>query len=166
MLLPLLLNLGMFTSTATGGTTTTARAPDGSAGRKRHPAWWEGEWIIPGVTHYLPEKPPEDITPLRPKVDRIRRDLQDHKPPQPTPEYLAIVRHLASLTNSVNALERRARKAVEDETIKASTEAYRRVAERYRQIEKMALAAIAAEQHRRRIAAEDDQILQLIAEFI
>ena len=86
--------------------------------------WWEGEWIIPGVTHYLPERPPEDITPLRPKVERLKRQLAE------IPDLSRDVRrHLAGLTRSVTYLERRAATLVAEAQTEAAVED---IAARYR----------------------------------
>ncbi len=86
-----------------------------SAGSGRRKQWWEGEWIIPGVTHYLPEKPPEDIVPLRPKIKGLRKRATSSNDK----------RQLAGLTRSLTWLERRARAVDEERAIRDITERYR-----------------------------------------
>ncbi len=70
--------------------------------------WWEGEWIIPGVTHYLPEKPPEDIIPLRPRVEALRPKRQ-----------------VAGLLRAVTLLERKAKVATDEPSIRQVTAQFR-----------------------------------------
>ena len=137
---------------------------DGGGGRK--PAWWEGEWIIPGVTHYLPERPPEDIVPLRPKVDRIRERVREAKPPVPDKEYRSVVGGIGALVRQVNALETKAQQAVEEAAIQSVVDAYRQLAARLYEIESGVVELEAREERRRRIVEDDNQVLALIAEIL
>ncbi len=85
--------------------------------------WWEGEWIIPGVTHYLPEKPPEDIIPLRPRVEALKA----------LPK-----RQVAGLLRSVTLLERKARVATDEPSIRQVTAQFRLLQARVLEAERRA----------------------------
>lgn len=128
------------------------------AGQGGGKQWWEGEWIIPGVTHYLPETPPEDVTPLRPKVEALKRQLAQ------TPDPSNKIRHqLAGLSRSVTYLERRAALLVEDAT---TERAVRSITERYRTLNAKMQALDrrikAHAEHMAKLAREDEEFLVLM----
>lgn len=160
MLLPLLQNLDMFTAP-----TVTPDEPQkpGAGGGGRKP-WWSGEWITPGVDAYLPEPPPEDITPLRPQVADLKARVQAVG--RADPEYARMMGAIGALHRQVKALELQAAKAVEEALIRAATEAYRKVAGRVRTLETVAAEMERREARRQRIIEDDNQIIQLIAEIL
>lgn len=164
MLLPLHLNLGAGTPPVVTDEEAVDKGRDAGSGRH----WWEGEWITPGVDAYLPEKPPEDITPLRPKVERAKKRLTEAK--APVPEYKALQGKLGALTRSVSRLEKQAGEAVRAREIEA---AILKVTERHRQLNAQ-VAAIETEialhearvAHRKRLMAEDEEFLKIIMEIL
>jgi len=138
---------------------TIDKGRDAGSGRRKQ--WWEGEWIIPGITHYLPEKPPEDIVPLRPKIEEIKARLAAL--PDPIPR---LSRELAGITRSVTYLERKAKAIVDDtrmeETIREITAQYRviqgKVSNAERRVEAQEIMVARLE----RLAREDDEFLLII----
>lgn len=149
------------------------RGREAGAGKEqeRTPAWWEGEWIIPGVTHYLPEKPPEDIVPLRPKVAQVRERLAKvsaYAKASAEVEYKSLVGQVTALSRSVKLLEIRAEKAAleaeYEQAISDVVARYRAVAGRIQVIE-ATLAAMEAER-KQRLLADDEEFLTLLMEIM
>ncbi len=146
---------------------TSDKGRDAGSGKgkkqeERIPAWWEGEWIIPGVTHYLPEKPPEDIIPLRPKIARVKKRVAEIPK-----SFIAEARkELAGLTRSVTMLERKARSISNEREIRSIDD----IINRYRTIDKKIKAFEASisekiETHKRRIRADDEAFLSLLQDM-
>lgn len=165
MLLPLHLNLEA-SVTPPAPEPTVDKGRDAGSGRK--PQWWEGEWITPGVDAYLPEKPPEDITPLRPKVEQARKRLKQVR--APVPEYKALHGRLGALTRSITRLEQQAAEAVKarevESAIRTVTDRYRRLASQMAAVEAEITRHEAAMAHRKRLMAEDDEFIKLIMEML
>lgn len=109
------------------------KGQDAGSGRRRN--WWEGEWVIPGVTHYLPEPPPEDISPLRPKAEEARerlKALQARQAKDAQDDLRSLSARLAGITRSVGALERRAAAAVESDRLERDISS---VVAKYREVD-------------------------------
>lgn len=163
MLLPLLMNLNMFTAALDKGRDA------GSGGSKQ---WWQqDEIVIPGVTHYA-RKAKQQITPLKPQLEEAKKKIASARQFNVNKEETArLQRQLGTLTRSVNALERRAvdvakaknvEKAV-NETVAKYTELRTKVID----IEQ-AIAALDAqiEDKKRRIMKDDEEVIKLIMEVI
>lgn len=151
MLLPLLMNLNMFTAPLDKGR-------DAGSGRAKQ--WWQqDEIVIPGVTHYVP---PKDITPLRPKLQKAKETLK--KLPDTYPEIKRLRAQTATLTRSVNALEARAAKIIDDENVEIAIDAmlnkYREVQDRVASYQEE--IAVLDATHQRRLANDEDFLMHLL----
>ena len=166
MLLPLLMN-NLLSEAGEPEPEVPVVVRDQSAGSG---SWWEGEWIIPGVTHYLPEKPPEDITPLRPKIDEAKERLKKAKPPKVDTEYRKLTGRLTALSRAAEKLERRASQVIEaratEEAIAGAIERYRELAGRQERIEADIAVMEAREAHRQRVAEDDEQVIRMILKLL
>ena len=157
------------------------RGRDAGSGR-RQPAWWEGEWIIPGVTHYLPEKPPEDIIPLQPRVARAKDRLAAVRPVRPdaaaAADYQSLAGRLGGLVTGVRALERRAQRFADAAAGRADAQRRRddmdAIMGRYRSLA-ATMGAVeneivrienAIESRKARIRADDDDFLRIIQRIL
>lgn len=177
MLLPLLANLdfaggGSPAPTPTPSTVDKGRdAGSGKGRREPQEPWWTGEWITPGVDAYLPEKPPEDVSPLRPKAEDARKRLTKVREalPDTTDDYRDLSQKLSTVTQAIGRLEKQAEKAVEarrlDRAIGRVTQRYRTLARQMAEIE-MAIIAHEEAMHRQRLMREDDEFLNLLLEII
>lgn len=153
-----------------GGGGTPTPTPDPERRSDGGSPWWEGEWIIPGVTHYLPEKPPEDITPLRPKIEKAKQRLKKAKPPRVDTEYRRLTGRLTALSRAAEKLERRASQIIDaratEDAIAGAVERYRELAERQARIEQDLLVMEAREAHRQRVAEDDEQVIRMILKLL
>lgn len=133
------------------------KGKDAGSGRKQ---WWEGEWIVPGVTHYLPEKPPEDIIPLRPELEKLKERLARTPSPEIKGLLTPLSRLVAGLERRARNVERRAREDIDVErAIQEIIERYRDVSRSVRQAE----ARLAAHEARMvRINRDDEEILAIL----
>jgi SMC interacting uncharacterized protein involved in chromosome segregation len=131
-------------------------------------SWWEGEIVVPGVTHYVPKKD-EDVTPLRPKVQEARRRLRKVRTETPEKEYRSLHGKLNAVTQSIGRLEAQVERAIKararEDAIEKVVGRYRSLAENMAAIE-LQIAAHEAEMHRKRLMIEDEEFLNLIMEML
>jgi len=140
----------------------------GSGGSRRP---WQDEIVIPGVTHYVP-KPDQPITPFKPKLEAIKQSLAqarrykvEHK------ETARLQQQVATLTRSVNALEKRASNVVQakdrEKAIAATISKYRELQIKVGTLEKsISSLDVHIEAKKRRILVDDQEVLKLVMELL
>lgn len=132
--------------------------------------WWDGEWIIPGETHYLPEKPPEDVKPLRPKVEEAKRRLKKARPPKVDRDYQVLAGKIGALSRSTTALEQQAARVVDTrataKAIQDVVEQYRILADRQQEIDEGLRVLEAQMVYRQRIEEDDQRVIELILDVL
>lgn len=170
---------GMYVGIAAGAAGAVVAEPEADKGRDagsgRYPQWWEGEWIIPGVTHYLPEKPPEDIIPLQPRVAKAKKRLAAVRPAKPDADFQRLAGRIGGLVTGVRSLERRAQSfAAADHVQRDHEAAMAAITKRYRSLagtmgaveNEIARIEAAIESHKARILADDDDFLRIVERIL
>ena len=160
-------NLGMGGGGAVVVVADVDKGKDAGSGRRKE--WWEGTWITPGVDAYLPTKPPEDITPLRPQLEKVKAALKQVPVDGQTRWKLSA--RVAGLARSVAAIERRAANVVRAKNVEKAIEEtiakYREIQAKIVNLEDMiSRQDEAIKTRRKRILADDERFLEILMELI
>ena len=162
--------------------TVAAAAPAADKGRDAgsggHKEWWEGEWITPGVTHYV-EKREGDISPAPARAEELRAKLNElPAEAKKDAEFKSLMGRTGALVRQAKRVELRALEAIEAQVEEAARQdLIDRIMEQHRLFAREAallelrMEAIMAEQARQqailaRIHRDDEEVLQLILEMI